>query len=75
MIYDNVITCCARFTYRLGRLKPRASKARGPSAKVYNIFDTVICLSYTCCHSHDHLINTSQAIKFCKFKVSFLIYQ
>ena len=57
----------------LGRLKPKASKARGPPTKVYNIFDTGIGLSYTCCHSHDHLINTSQAIKICKFKVVFNI--
>jgi hypothetical protein len=27
------------FTYRLGRLKPRASKYKGPLAKVYNIFE------------------------------------
>ena len=28
----------AGFTYRLNRLKPRASQFRGPPAKVYNIF-------------------------------------
>jgi hypothetical protein len=27
------------FTYRLGRLKPRASKYKGHLAKVYNIFE------------------------------------
>ena len=27
----------AGFTYRLDRLKPRASKFRGPPAKVYNV--------------------------------------
>jgi hypothetical protein len=32
----------AGFTYRLDRLKPRDSKFRGPPAKVYNIFNTVI---------------------------------
>jgi len=32
----------AGFTYRLDRLKPRASKFRGPPVKVYNIFNTVI---------------------------------
>jgi hypothetical protein len=35
----------AGFTYRLDRLKPRFSKFRGPPAKVYNIFNTVIGLS------------------------------
>lgn len=37
--------------YRLSRLKPRATKFRWPPAKVYNIFDSVIGLSYTCCHN------------------------
>jgi hypothetical protein len=32
----------AGFTYRLDRLRPRASQFRGPPAKVYNIFNTVI---------------------------------
>ena len=42
----------AWFTYRLGRLKPRASTSKGPLAKVYNIFVivSVIDLSYTSCH-------------------------
>jgi hypothetical protein len=44
-------THSAGFTYRLDRLKPRASKFRGPPAKVYNIFNTVIRLSHLCCHS------------------------
>ena len=34
------------FTYRLDKLKPRASKFRGPPAKVYDIFNTVIRLSH-----------------------------
>lgn len=34
----------AGFTFMLSRLKPRASKSRGPRANVYNIFDTVIGL-------------------------------
>jgi len=38
------------FTYRLSMLKPRASKSRGPLAKVYYIFDIVIELSDTCWH-------------------------
>jgi hypothetical protein len=33
------------------RLNPRASKFRGPPAKVYHIFTTVIGLSYLCCNS------------------------
>ena len=32
----------AGFTCRLDRLKPRASKFRGPPAKVNNVFNTVI---------------------------------
>jgi hypothetical protein len=42
----------AGFTYRLDRLKPRASTFRGPPAKVYNIFNTVIGLSHLCCHKY-----------------------
>jgi hypothetical protein len=34
----------AGFTYRLDRLKHRASKLRGPPAKVYICFNTVIGL-------------------------------
>jgi len=34
------------FTYRLNRLKPRASKFRWAPVKVYNIFNTVIGLSH-----------------------------
>ena len=40
-----VIVCSAGFTYRLGRLKPKASKSKGTLAKVCNIVDTVIGLS------------------------------
>jgi hypothetical protein len=32
----------AGFTYRLDRLKPRASELKGTPAKVYDIFNTVI---------------------------------
>jgi len=42
---------CSGFTYRLDRLKPRASKFRGPPAKVCNISNTVIELSHLCCHN------------------------
>jgi hypothetical protein len=45
-----MVVSSAGFTYRLDRLKPRASIFRGPLVKVYNIFNTVIELSYLCCH-------------------------
>jgi len=45
-----VCVCSTRFTYMLGRLKPRASKFKEHLAKVYNIFDTVIGHSYICYH-------------------------
>jgi hypothetical protein len=41
----------AGFTYRLDRLKPRASTFRGPPVKVYTIFNTVIELAHLCCHN------------------------
>ena len=44
-------TLSVRFTYRLNRLKPRASKFRGPPAKVYTVFNTIIGLSNLCCHN------------------------
>ena len=50
------------FTYRLDRLKPRASKLRGSPAKVYNTFDTVIGLSYLCCHNPLYSLNNPSAI-------------
>ena len=43
---DPCIVCSAGFPYRLDRLKSRASKFRGPPAKVYNVFNTVIGLSH-----------------------------
>ena len=36
------ICTSAGFTYRLDRLKPRASKFTGPPDKMYTIFNTVI---------------------------------
>jgi hypothetical protein len=45
------------FTYRLDRLKPRASKFRGPLLKVYNILNTVIGLSNLCCHNVLYFLN------------------
>ena len=51
MYYSVVIVrSSAGFTYRLDRLKPRASKFRGPPVKVYNIFKTVIGLSHLSFH-------------------------
>ena len=41
----------AGFTYGLNRLKPRDSKFKGPPAKVYDIFNTVIGLSHLCCYN------------------------
>jgi hypothetical protein len=41
----------AAFTYRLGRLKPRASEIRVLPAKVHSYFDTVIGHSDICCHN------------------------
>ena len=55
-------TDSAGFTYRLNRLKPRASKFRGTVAKVYNIFNTVIGLSHLCCHSVMYFLNNPSVI-------------
>jgi len=52
----------ARFTYRLDRLKPRASIFRGSPVKVYNIFNTVIGLSHLCCHNVLYFLNNPSGI-------------
>ena len=53
MYYSVVIVrSSAGFTYRLDRLKPRASKFKGPPVKVYNIFNTVIGLSHLSFHKN-----------------------
>ena len=49
-------------TYRLDRLKPKASNFRGPPAKVYNIFNTVTELSHWCCHSVMYFLNNPSVI-------------
>ena len=49
----------AGFTYRLDRLKPRASQFSGPLVKVYNNFNTVIVLSHLSCHSALYFLNNS----------------
>ena len=56
--------CSAGFTYmyRLDRLKPRTSKFRGPPAKVYDIFNTVIGLSQLCCHNVLFFLNNPSVI-------------
>ena len=50
------------FTYRLDRLKPTASRFRGPPVKVYNIFNTVIGLSHLCCHNVLYFLNNPSGI-------------
>jgi hypothetical protein len=57
-----MVVSSAGFTYRLDRLKPRASKFRGPLVKVYNIFNTVIVLSHLSCHSALYFLNNSSVI-------------
>ena len=52
----------AGFTYRLDRLKPRASQFRWPPTKVYNIFNTVIGLSHVCCHNVLYILNNPSVI-------------
>jgi hypothetical protein len=52
----------AVFTYRLNRLKPRASTFRGPPAQVYNIFNIVIGLSHLCCHNVLYFLNNPSVI-------------
>ena len=52
----------AGFTYRLDRLKPSASIFRGPPAKVFNIFNTIIGLSHLCCHNILYFLNNPSVI-------------
>ena len=54
----------AGFSYRLNRLKPRASKFRGPPVMMYNIFNTstVIGLSHLFCHSVLYFLNNPSVI-------------
>ena len=53
-----LLLCCAvnlhifiKDNAGLGRLKLRALKSKGHLSKVYNISDTLIDLSYICCHN------------------------
>ena len=59
---EHKIMLSAIFTYRLDRLKPRASECMGPPAKVYNIFNTVIVLSHLCCHNVLCFLNNPSVI-------------
>ena len=59
---DSQINTSAGFTNRLDRLKPRVSQFRGPPAKVYDIFNTVIGLSHLCCHNVLYFLNNSSII-------------
>jgi hypothetical protein len=54
----------AGFIYRLDRLKPRASKFRGPPAKVYTVFNSVIAVSHLCCHNVLYFLNNPSVIFF-----------
>ena len=49
-------------TYRLDRLKPRASQFRGPPVKVFHVFKNVIGLSHLCCHSVLNFLNNPSVI-------------
>jgi hypothetical protein len=57
-----MVVSSAGFTYRLDRLKPRASIFRGPLVKVYNIFNTVIVLSHLSCHSALYFLNNYSVV-------------
>ena len=56
--------CRIYLTYRLDRLKPRASKFRGPPAKVCIIFNSVIEISHLCCHNVLYFLNKSPSVIF-----------
>ena len=56
------------FTYRLDRLKHRASRFRGAPAKVLNIFNTVIGLSHLCCHNVLYFLNNPSVIFLTQFQ-------
>ena len=68
-IHDRSPTCLGTetlfsvgFTYRLDRLKPRASTFRGPPAKVYFLFNVFIGLSHLCCHNVLYLLSNPSVI-------------
>ena len=49
--FGNVSTVSSGFTYRLDRLKHRASAFGGLPTKVYTICNTIIGRSHVCCHN------------------------
>ena len=52
---------------RLDRLKPRASKFRGPPTKMCIIFNTVIGRSHLCCHNVLYFLNNPSVIFLTQF--------
>jgi len=52
----------AWFTYRLDRLRPRASIFRRVPAKVYNIVNAVIGLPHLCCHNVLYFLSNPSVI-------------
>jgi hypothetical protein len=60
--HNLIQTSSAGFTYRLDRLKPRASTFRGRPVKVYTIFNSVIGLSHVCCHSVLYFLNNPSVV-------------
>ena len=59
---DSQTNTSTGFTYILDRLMPRASKFRGPSAKVHNMLNIVIGLQHLCCHNVLYFLNNTSVI-------------
>ena len=66
---DRLKPRASKFTYRLDRLKRRASKFRGPPVKEYNIFNTVIGLNVL------YFLNNPSVILLIQLYSHFRIYQ
>ena len=62
VVKQQSLTRSVGFTYGLDRLKPRASKFKGPPAKVSIIFITVIGLSHLCCYNVLYFRNNHSVI-------------
>ena len=54
-------------SYRLDRLKPRASTFRGPP-NIFNIFNAVIGLSHLSCHNVLYFLNNPSVIFITQFQ-------
>jgi hypothetical protein len=67
-MHTNTHINSARFTYRLDRLRHRASRYRGPPVKVFNIFNTVIGLSHLWCHNVLYFLNNLSVIFLTQFQ-------